>query len=267
MEFHSKVYADGKGPTYGYSPEGCLSRRSWARGKTTDCTYDAWGNVLDESVSVPALATIRYRFHGREWSAATGLVIFRMRWYDPETGRWLSKDPIGLSGGLNLYAFCGDNTANFSDKLGLYPGDSYMKTVNGVCLNGDKVVNDIMRFYDAIDNASKNYFWVPKGFTSYMALLSLSGGPWGTCDFKYNEEHLIFYRDKFWAQDEFGNYIAGFQAGYANVPGLLSSVKLGGWLWSAVPGGEPIGDRESIPMINEGFKDGQRSRNKEIEKM
>ena len=32
---------------------------------------------------------------------------FRMRWYDAETGRWLSKDLIGLSGGLNLYAFCG----------------------------------------------------------------------------------------------------------------------------------------------------------------
>lgn len=71
-------------------------------------TYDAWGNVLNESVSVPALATLRYRFQGREWSAATGLVNFRMRRYDPDTGRWLSKDPIGLGGGLNLYAFCGN---------------------------------------------------------------------------------------------------------------------------------------------------------------
>ena len=28
--------------------------------------------------------------------------------YDAATSRWLSKDPIGLSGGLNLYAFCGN---------------------------------------------------------------------------------------------------------------------------------------------------------------
>ena len=119
MEFHSEVYTDGKGPTYGYSPEGCLSRRSWARGKTTDCTYDAWGNVLTEECTVPALATIRYRFQGREWSAATGLVHFRMRWYDPETGRWLSKDPIRLSGGLNLYAFCFCDPLNFVDPIGL----------------------------------------------------------------------------------------------------------------------------------------------------
>ena len=68
--------------------------------------YDAWGNVVDEFVIIPALSKLRYRFQCREWSAATGLINFRMRWYDVETGRWLSKDPIGMNGGLNLYAFC-----------------------------------------------------------------------------------------------------------------------------------------------------------------
>jgi RHS repeat-associated protein len=80
--------------------------------------YDAWGNVVEEDVAIPVLASLRYRFQGREWSAATGLVNFRMRWYDPETGRWLSKDPIGLSGGLNLYSFCGENPLTFIDPLG-----------------------------------------------------------------------------------------------------------------------------------------------------
>ena len=80
--------------------------------------YDAWGNVSDEEVSVPMLARLRYRFQGREWSAATGLINFRMRWYDTETGRWLSKDPIGLSGGLNLYAFCENNVLIVTDPQG-----------------------------------------------------------------------------------------------------------------------------------------------------
>ena len=80
--------------------------------------YDAWGNVVDEFVSVPAFASLRYRFQCREWSAATGLVNFRMRWYDPETGRWLTKDPIGLNGGLNLYAFCKCNPVDFYDSNG-----------------------------------------------------------------------------------------------------------------------------------------------------
>ena len=69
-------------------------------------TYDAWGNGLSENVTTSALASVRYRFQGRERSQATGLTNFRMRWYDSETGRWLSKDPIGLGGGLNSYEFC-----------------------------------------------------------------------------------------------------------------------------------------------------------------
>ena len=82
--------------------------------------YDAWGNVLAGYVSPSAVAltALRYRFQGREWSAATGLINFRMRWYDAETGRWLSKDPIGLSGGLNLYAFCCNNPMNRIDPFG-----------------------------------------------------------------------------------------------------------------------------------------------------
>ena len=77
--------------------------------------YDAWGNILSSVSTVPALARNRYRFQGREWSTVTGLTNFRMRWYDAETGRWLSKDPIGLSGGLNLYAFCGNDAMNRID--------------------------------------------------------------------------------------------------------------------------------------------------------
>ena len=75
-------------------------------------------HVVGRRVSASALALDRYRFQGREWSSATGLVNFRARWYDPVTGRWLSKDPIGLSGGLNLYAFCGNDPIGFRDPFG-----------------------------------------------------------------------------------------------------------------------------------------------------
>ena len=87
--------------------------------------YDAWGNVVDEAIApnAAALATIRYRFQGREWSAATGLVNFRMRWYDAETGRWLSKDPIRLMGGINLYAFCKGNPVIAVDRYGKNPAE------------------------------------------------------------------------------------------------------------------------------------------------
>ena len=43
----NKVYADGKGPTYTYAPDGKLSRRIGARGITTDYAYDDWGNLTN----------------------------------------------------------------------------------------------------------------------------------------------------------------------------------------------------------------------------
>ena len=42
------------------------------------------------------------------------------RYYDPSTGRYISVDPIGLSGGLNLYSYANQNPINEIDPLGLY---------------------------------------------------------------------------------------------------------------------------------------------------
>jgi hypothetical protein len=41
------------------------------------------------------------------------------RYYDPETGRWPSRDPIGERGGINLYGFVGNDGVNWVDILGL----------------------------------------------------------------------------------------------------------------------------------------------------
>jgi RHS repeat-associated protein len=48
-----------------------------------------------------------------------GFVYLRNRWYDPKTGRFLTQDPIGLAGGVNLYAYAGNNPVIFSDPFGL----------------------------------------------------------------------------------------------------------------------------------------------------
>ena len=47
----NKVYADGKGPTYDYTPEGRLSRRIWARGVATDYSYDSKGRLVSKNYS------------------------------------------------------------------------------------------------------------------------------------------------------------------------------------------------------------------------
>ena len=86
--------------------------------------YDAYGNttILDASGNPignqQSEIGNRYMFQGREYDSSTGLYYFRARWYDPDSGRWLSKDLIGIEGGLNQYEFCGSNPVNQIDPSG-----------------------------------------------------------------------------------------------------------------------------------------------------
>jgi RHS repeat-associated protein len=46
-------------------------------------------------------------------------VLCGHRYYDPATGRWLTRDPIGYNGGVNLYGYVGGDPVNGSDSWGL----------------------------------------------------------------------------------------------------------------------------------------------------
>jgi RHS repeat-associated protein len=80
--------------------------------------YDSFGNVLLDTN--PGFQP--FGFQSGLYDGDTGLVQFGARWYDASTGRWLSKDPILLQGGLNLYVFCGNDPVNFADPSGLWFG-------------------------------------------------------------------------------------------------------------------------------------------------
>jgi len=76
-------------------------------------TYSPYGEVGQPSgVGNPYLHT------GREYDYENGLYYYRARYYDPGTGRLLQVDPIGYSGGLNLYEYCYNNPTNFVDPFG-----------------------------------------------------------------------------------------------------------------------------------------------------
>jgi RHS repeat-associated protein len=61
-----------------------------------------------------------FGFAGGLYDAQTGLMHFGAREYDPETGRWTTKDPIGFAGGDgNLYAYVGNEPVNNVDPAGL----------------------------------------------------------------------------------------------------------------------------------------------------
>ena len=61
-----------------------------------------------------------YQYTRRE-SDRTGLYFYCARYYHPVLQRFVSEDPIGLEGGINLYAYVGNNPIGFADPLGLKP--------------------------------------------------------------------------------------------------------------------------------------------------
>jgi RHS repeat-associated protein len=77
--------------------------------------YDSFGNVSQDTNT----GFQPFGFQSGLYDPETALVHFGARWYDAATGRWLSKDPILLAGGLNLYAFCENDPVNRIDPFGL----------------------------------------------------------------------------------------------------------------------------------------------------
>lgn len=62
-----------------------------------------------------------FRFSTKYTDAETGLVYFGYRFYSPDLGRWLNRDPIEEQGGLNLYVMVFNNPLTYIDGLGAAP--------------------------------------------------------------------------------------------------------------------------------------------------
>jgi len=78
--------------------------------------HDEFGRVILDSN--PGFQP--FGFAGGLYDPQTGLVHFGARDYDPETGRWTVKDPIGFGGGDgNLYAYVANDPVNLRDPSGL----------------------------------------------------------------------------------------------------------------------------------------------------
>lgn len=74
--------------------------------------YDPWGRLGASSAE-----STGYTGHHR--NADADLVHTLYRAYDPDLGRWLSEDPLGLSGGINLYGYAEASPTNWRDPFGL----------------------------------------------------------------------------------------------------------------------------------------------------
>ena len=59
-----------------------------------------------------------FRFSSEVFDSETGLIYYNYRYYNPNLGRWINRDPIEEEGGWSLYVMVGNNTSNHWDFLG-----------------------------------------------------------------------------------------------------------------------------------------------------
>jgi RHS repeat-associated protein len=139
---------DGLGNVIGFTPD--------ATG--TIILYDSWGNVKTNATE---LSTLRFGFKGMLYDETTGLYNARARWYQPDVGRFMSEDPLGLSGGINQYAFAADDPINNSDPSGALVTDAQGSTCS---INATDCGDPLQ---------------MPGGAGNGAVLFALSGGPTG----------------------------------------------------------------------------------------
>ena len=120
---------------------GLLLIRETIGNVTTDLypLYDGTGHVIALTDSIGALraeygygpfgeplyargpnaSSCPFRYATKYWDEETGLFNFGKRFFDPITGQWLSREPLGESESINLYSYCHNDPINNVDVLGL----------------------------------------------------------------------------------------------------------------------------------------------------
>jgi RHS repeat-associated protein len=80
--------------------------------------YDPFGQTLKAAGEFASQNP--FRFSNQYTDGETGLVYYGYRYYNPQIGRWISRDPSAEASGANLYGFLGNDSLNGVDSLGLW---------------------------------------------------------------------------------------------------------------------------------------------------
>ncbi len=87
--------------------------------------FDEFGNKIATSGSGSTSKTFVGGLGVIDETTDTGLYLMSQRWMDPTLGRFLNRDPIGYAGGLNMFAYAGNNPTTLVDISGAKPARPY----------------------------------------------------------------------------------------------------------------------------------------------
>ncbi|MFL0081248.1 HNH/ENDO VII family nuclease [Tenacibaculum maritimum] len=161
-----------------------------ARGNIVwECELDIYGKVRNlhgEKTFIP------FRYQGQYEDIETGLYYNRFRYYSPDTGTYISKDPIGLAGDMpNMYSYVEDSNS-WLDPLGLTKFNPIEVLGRKVYQNGTDFITGTPDFvhssvHPSIVNRIKN------GATN-LDLMKAGNAPIGT-DGKYINLHHVLGKE------------------------------------------------------------------------
>jgi RHS repeat-associated protein len=112
------LYTKENGQYYWYHNDRIGTPQQLADGTgaiTWEARYTGFGKAILETQTI----SNNLRLPGQYYDAETGLHYNGNRYYDPDTGRYLRTDPLGIEGGLNLYVYALNDPLMFTDPDGL----------------------------------------------------------------------------------------------------------------------------------------------------
>jgi len=122
--------------------------------------YDPYGRRTKLSGNVDA----DFVFTGHYYHQLSGLHLALSRAYDAGLGRWISRDPIGEKGGINLYGYVFNNPISLVDPLGLLV-DAYLNEAQGIVTVIDRDTGQVAAFTGGSGLNGTSYWnnWTKEG--------------------------------------------------------------------------------------------------------
>ncbi len=159
--------------------------------------YDPFGNTSKQAGDLET--DIGFTGHYRH--AASNLYAAPFRFYDSTIGKWLSRDPIGEAGGINLYAYVGNNPSNLVDPLGLrdYSAVETRKILDAI--KADASAGPYSGFFNMLANHTTAPYSIWVGYADFKAR-----------DKEGKDTYCVNGRP--YRSDEFGNFAAGYAGEY-----------------------------------------------------